>query len=352
MADEKRLYPFQFVPKQEQRPWGTRTLKLADLGTVDTMVERGWLGGNPLSDLMQTYLERVVGDEAFGRYGTQFPVSVEVLDVQGRTSLQAGVDDRSAEQRYDAFGRTALWYVAEAGPGAVVYQGFERDVTAAELYAACADGSVGSLLHAIHPQKGDCFLMPPGVVHAAQGPLKLIVISEASDLCFRLHDWDNGRETELEEAFDLIDLGAFNPALHRRMHPGAASEKLFATEQFTVTEFRLGNPVRVEAEKSDSFLVYTCVGGAASFQLPSEDGKGLDTYALKAGGVLLIPAEIPDFSIVPTAPDTVLLETMLEPQREVDAYINPDAEPYLDGEDYNGLEGEDFTDWAGPHIVN
>ena len=73
---------------------------------------------------------------------------------------------------------------------------------------------------------------------------------------------------------------------------------------------------------------------------------------LKAGEVLLVPAEIPEFTLVPAAAGTVLLEVMLEPQPEPDGYINRDAEPYLDGEDYNGLEGEDFTDWAGPHILN
>lgn len=348
--EERKLYPFRFLPEEQERPWGVRTVKLADLGTVDTMVGNGWFGGNLLSDLMQTYLERVVGDDVFQSYGTQFPVAVHFLDVRGRTGLQVNPDDTSAEQRYDAFGRTALWYVADAEPGAFICPGLERDVPAPAFYAACQDGTVGDLLHRITPRKGDCFLLPPGVVHAAGGGVKIIEITEASDLRFRLHDWDNGRETHLEEAFDLIDFRAWNPALQRRMRPGQATEQLFATPQFTVTEFRLKDPVRIEAKETDTFLVYICVEGGASIQVPAEEGT--ETFPLKAGEVLLVPAEIPEFTLVPTAAGTVLLEVMLEPQPEPDGYINRDAEPYLDGEDYNGLEGEDFTDWAGPHILN
>lgn len=350
MTEDKKLYPFKFLPARQERPWGVRILKLADLGETDTMVDNGWFGGNALADLMQTYLERVVGDAAFSQYGTQFPVMVDFLEVEGRTSLRVFPDDVSAEQRYDAFGKTAFWYVAETSPEAVLWLGFEREVSAAEFFAACQDGTVERLLHPVRPKKGDSFLLPPGLVHAAAGKMKLVGISESSDLVFRLHDWGRGEENHLEEAFDLIDFRAWNPALQRRMRPGQASEKLFATPQFTVTEFRLKDPVRIEAKETDTFLVYICVEGAVSVQVPSEEGT--ETFPLKAGEVLLVPAEIPEFTLVPTAAGTVLLEAMLEPQPETDEYINRDAEPYLDGEDYNGLEGEDFTDWAGPHILN
>ena len=352
MAEDKRLYPFRFLQTVQERPWGSRAVKLADLGDVDTMVAAGWFGGNLLSDLMQTYLERVVGETAFRNYGTQFPVSVHFLDVRGRTPLLVNPDDQAAEQRYDAFGRTALWYVAEADPTAVLYLGFERDVAAGDFYAACLDGTVETLLHQVHPRKGDCFLLPPGLVHAAAGKLRLVEISEASDLFFRLHDWGGDAEIHLEEAFDLVDFRPWNPALHRRMRPGTTSEKLFATPQFTVSQFRLSDPVRVDAEASDTFLVYVCVSGGAVFPIPSEEGGAPENYSLKTGEVLLVPAEIPAFSIVPAEADTVLLEVMLEPREEVDEYINRDAEPYLDGEEYNGLEGEDFSDWSGPQILN
>jgi hypothetical protein len=38
------------------------------------------------------------------------------------------------------------------------------------------------------------------------------------------------------------------------------------------------------------------------------------------------------------------MEVSVEPRREPDAYIDPNAEPFLKGEDYDGLEGEELPD--------
>ena len=158
----------KFLPEEAGMPWGTVEYLLADLGFVDSVACEGWLKGNTLSDIMQTYLERVVGETAFDWYGTQFPVLVKKLTVKGRTSLHINPDDETAEQRYDAFGKTALWYVTEAGIDARLYLGFKRPVGADEFYRACADGSVEDLLHSVKPRVGESYLITPGLVHAAQ----------------------------------------------------------------------------------------------------------------------------------------------------------------------------------------
>ena len=186
----KKLTPMKFLPDVQQMPWGTVEYKLADLGFVDSMACEGWLKGNTLSDIMQTYLERVVGETAFEWYGTQFPVLVKRLEVKGRSSLHVNPDDETAEQRYDAFGKTALWYVEEAGPNARLYLGFKRPVTAEAFYKACLAGKVESLLHCVRPVPGETYLIRPGQVHAAKD-VTLLEVAEASELWFRLHDWNS-----------------------------------------------------------------------------------------------------------------------------------------------------------------
>ena len=47
---------------------------------------------------------------------------------------------------------------------------------------------------------------------------------------------------------------------------------------------------------------------------------------------------MPDFFIVPLERDTELLEVRMDRREEADSYINPDTEPYLEGEDYEGIE--------------
>ena len=54
----------------------------------------------------------------------------------------------------------------------------------------------------------------------------------------------------------------------------------------------------------------------------------------------MIPSEVQDFFLIPSDRDTVLLEITPGRRDETDEYINPDTEPFLEGEDYEGLEDE------------
>ena len=90
---EKKLYPFKFIPVASRRPWGGSNLvtkygkafvecddegneialgadeligeswEIADMGFEDSVLSNGWLAGNTISEIMETYLERVVGED-------------------------------------------------------------------------------------------------------------------------------------------------------------------------------------------------------------------------------------------------------------------------------------------------
>lgn len=307
----KSITPMKFLPDAQEMPWGTLEYKLADLGFVDSMACEGWLKGNTLSDIMQTYLERVVGETAFEWYGTQFPVLVKRLSVKGRTSLHVNPDDETAEQRYDSFGKTALWYVEAAGPDAKLYLGFKRPVSAETFYKACLDGTVEELLQVVKPKAGERFLIKPGLVHAAKD-VTLLEIAESSELWFRLYDWGSTeRELHLEEAFDLIDLQAKTRAL-----PGNDE---IATDQFTVNAISLEQALKSHRDEEDTFLVYICVNGAAVLQ-----SEGVN-YNLKQGEVVLVPAEVTDFFLLPADKGTQLLEVRMDPREETDLQSEEEA---------------------------
>lgn len=95
----KKLYPFKFIPIASKRPWGGSALaeklgkvftevdedgnesvipanekigeswELADMGFQDSVVSNGWLAGNTIGDIMETYLERIVGENVYNYYG-------------------------------------------------------------------------------------------------------------------------------------------------------------------------------------------------------------------------------------------------------------------------------------------
>ena len=141
---EKKLYPFKFIPIASRRPWGGNALvnvlrkefvecdeegnetvigpdvllgeswELADMGSEDSVVANGWLAGNTMSELMETYLERIVGEDVYKWYGRQFPLLIKFLDINDKLSVQVHPDDEVAVERYDSLGKAEIWYVMDA----------------------------------------------------------------------------------------------------------------------------------------------------------------------------------------------------------------------------------------------
>ena len=330
MEEEKKLYPFKFCTLQDDYPWGSEAFGLADLGYRDSLVREGWLAGNSLSELMDTYLDRVVGDGVYEFYGRQFPLCVRLLKCRGRMPLRVHPDDETAAQRYDFLGKEKLWYVLRAGADARILAGFRRDTDASEVYAKCLDGSVEEILNVVAPHTGQALRIPAGTPHAAAGDIEILEIGESSPMDFCLCGW--GEEVHPDEfdpaltlvdALDFIDYKRFSPDL-----PGA--DLLSALPQLRVERIPLTAPLEISRE-TGPFLLYSCVRGAASLQLPLPGGQRAP-FVMHVGGTLLVPAEVAAFSLVPTERDTVLLESTVVPD-DTDPYINPSAAPSLPEED-------------------
>ena len=265
---EKKLYPLRFTPSATQRPWGRDTWLLADLGFIDSEAVGGWLDGNSLSELMETYLEKMVGDDTFEYYGLQFPVTVRTVDLDGRTPVLVHPDDTVAEQRFDSLGKTALWYVVSAEPGAVVRVGFKRKITAEELYAAAQAGTLETLMNERPLKAGETVSVDPGVVYAFSGKARLIEVSEASSLVFDLTDGD-----DLIEAFDFISLDR-SPI---RSHP--------AMDDIIGPHFRIVRGLTQE-DRGDNYAIYVPLTEGSPLTLfPAE--TPLD--AVSADGFFILP---------------------------------------------------------------
>ena len=388
---EKKLYPLKFVSVASRKPWGGSVLvndlgkrfvecgkdgnetvlgagtligeswELADMGQEDSVVAEGWLAGNTISEVMETYLERVVGEKVYNYYGRQFPLLIKFLDIQNKLSVQVHPDDEIAAERYDALGKSELWYVMDAAPDARIYCGFNKEMTAQEFYDRCNNGTVLDVLNVITPRKGDVIQIKPGTVHAADGGILVAEIQESSILGFRLYDWGResdpatARPTHLEEGIDVIDYNVFDNSLYRKgplwgdeaAHEHGPVVSLAEGPEFNVSKLILTDPLHIYTEKFESFIVYVCVEGAASVQIPAtkENGEAyMENYEFVKGETILIPAELPDFYLVPRDPSTVLLEAVVQPEDQLDNYIDPDTEAFLEDEDYEGLEDGVFDD--------
>ncbi len=362
----KKLYPIKFVPIGSRRPWGGTYLadklgkhftelgedgmekeipaderigeswEIADMGAQDSPIENGYLAGNTIGDIMETYMERVVGEKVFEHYGTQFPLLIKYLDINDKLSVQVHPDDEVGGQRYDSLGKAEVWYIMDAQPGAVVYAGFKEDTDPTEFYNACKSGTADKLLNVIHVKKGDVINIVPGTVHAADGGIQVCEIQESSDLTFRLYDWGRelnpatARKTHLEEAFDLINFSKFDESCY--IPAPAQSDKKETTvncfadcPQFTTSKIVLYDGMHIYTDQLESFVVYCCTEGEVSLQMQDEAGVTRD-YRIKSGETILVPAECPDFVLSPIELGSVLIESVVHPVDEPDGYVDDECD--------------------------
>ena len=340
--NEKKLYPFIFDETVIERPWGREVWTVADMTFVDSVVSDGYLKGNSLSDLMETYLERMTGEKIYDFYGRQFPLMVKFVDVKGRSPLMVHPSDEIAVERYDALGKAELWYVLSAEDDARVSVGFENDITPSEFFERFREGKLEKVLHTFVPHKGDIISIPPGYVHSASGHMKLAAVMESSDLDFILLDHydapsdkeaSENRQTALSEAFDFINYGKSD------VKPLDASS--FSCPEFNVNVINLAEPLKVRTDKFGGFVIYICTEGEVSVQVMStrsETQERMTETVVGCGNAVMVPADVQEVFLVPRDRNTVLVEAVPHLVEMPDSYINPDTEPFLEGEDYEGLE--------------
>ncbi|MBQ9892538.1 MAG: hypothetical protein IJM35_05215 [Bacteroidales bacterium] len=293
--EERKIHPLRFIPAEGYL--------VADLGIVDSMVGEGWLGGNTLGELMQTYMEKIVGDPCFEYYGTQFPVTVRILHADDGIAPTVSPDDVTAESRYDSLGRTTFLYVVDAAPGAMLRLGFRETVASAGVYLAAEEGRLSELLDSEPLSKGDSVVVRPGTVYAVEGKAVLVEVAEASALQFSLHGED------LMEAFDFIDYGKTGTGVLHTSNGGGPARELCSTPHFKVSELVLDNPLRISPGDRDGFSLYVPVRGGAVVQWKDFEGVAGQTR-LRCGECVLVPSDTGEFLLAGTSPESMLLEIL------------------------------------------
>lgn len=346
----KKLYPLKFEPILKQVVWGGDSLvkkygkqvpcddegnpqvdaahigeswEISDMEGHVSVVSNGFLKGNDLADILETYLGDLVGDNVFDFFNLQFPLLIKFLDIRDRLSVQVHPDDDTAMERYYSYGKTEMWYVMDAAPEAVVYMGFKRDTSAEEFYKACKDGTVKDLMNEYHPKAGDSFFIKAGTVHSAGFGLTIAEIQESSDITFRLYDW--GRENDpatrremfLEEAIDCIDYNRYDEE-SCLVRGGVGDYTLAQCRQFIVRSLAIDGKRSVDMDGIESMIIYMCTEGEAEFV--TSDGE--EPVRIKCGETVLIPASIDNLTVSPVTEGTRLMEAVIGHMDDVDGYFD------------------------------
>ena len=135
------------------------------------------------------------------------PLLVKLIFTSERLSVQVHPDDGEDGAR----GKTEMWHILEAAPGASLALGFREPVSRERLREAARSGEIESLVNWMPVHAGQTFFTPAHTVHALGAGLVLCEIQQHCDVTYRLWDYGRPRPIHVEQALPIADLG---------VHPG------------------------------------------------------------------------------------------------------------------------------------
>ena len=103
-----------------------------------SIVANGPYKGLSLQQLIERFPEELLGTRILNRFGKEFPVLIKFIDAADDLSIQVHPNDELARERHNSFGKTEMWYVMHADPGARLLIDFNREVSPEE-FQHCLD---------------------------------------------------------------------------------------------------------------------------------------------------------------------------------------------------------------------
>ena len=157
---------------------------------LDAVATNPPYAGQTLGALTEHYGVALIGARAREIFGARFPLLTTFIDAQAQLSVQAHPNDEYAATREGGkLGKTEVWYILHAEPGARVIYGLSHAATEDEVRQAIAANTLEDLLHSVEVRPGDVIFVPAGTVHAIGAGVVLYELQEYSDITYRLYDY-------------------------------------------------------------------------------------------------------------------------------------------------------------------
>ncbi|MCP3774349.1 class I mannose-6-phosphate isomerase [Paenibacillus sp. MZ04-78.2] len=306
-------YPLQCKPEFKERVWGGRALEQFGLELPEGKIGEGWmigdhpngtttvangeLAGMGLDQIREQYGSEFFGSKGFSEKNGRFPLLIKLLDCQDDLSVQVHPNDHYERLPQGELGKTEMWYILDAKPGAKIIYGLKEGVTREQLAEAIEQNRILDCLNEVTAEAGDSFYIPAGTVHALGAGVLVAEIQQNSDSTYRLYDYDRlgldgkPRELHIEDSLNVIAYEN-SGATYMKTNLNASGEWLtLARSPFFVTE-----KGRVEGQwplqtSPESFVIHIICEGTGSIRWA--DGE----LNVKPGECYLLPASLGSYSL-------------------------------------------------------
>lgn len=345
-AERRKLYPMLFDPNLHPVVWGGNRIKpwksltpkssvsdsqnsaetaddlhigesweVSAISDSPSVVSNGTWAGYLLTDVIARRPKEILGRKVAEKYHGQLPLLAKFIDSAADLSIQVHPDDAMAMREHGKMGKSEMWYVIDAKPGAYLYAGFREQLTPEEYKRRVADGTIVDALARHEVRPGDVFYLPAGRVHAIGGGILLAEIQQSSDVTYRIFDYNrpgmDGRPRELHTALaaQALDYRVYDEyRTDHREAPNAVNDCL-DTPYFSVRIVDVDQPKHRDLIRFDSFVILMCTRGECTIRARATG----DEVLLREGYSCLIPAAIADYDIIPST-HAHLLEAYIDNQ--------------------------------------
>jgi len=333
--------PFRIEPIFSERLWGASSLAplFQEMHDLTPPIGEAWLTGLDCRiangqfeglTLGQAWKEMTIpwrGSRL--QHEAEFPLLLKFIFPTDKLSIQVHPDDAYAaahEAAAGGRGKTEMWHVVSAEPGARLLVGLKRGATKERVLAAIADHTLEDLFQSHEVHTGDTFFIPAGTPHTIGPGMIICEVQQYSDLTYRIYDYDrrdaNGkpRELHIEKALDVMNCGP--PAggkvstQRRSLAEKVVFEHLVSSPYFKTDRWEIGSTFEIRRLPGAAFKlwIFLCGAGNVSWvtasEQPDQPSDSSGSFQYLQGECWFMPPNVASFAIHSEA-RTVLLETQV-----------------------------------------
>lgn len=317
MGSLRNLGPIQLRASLHETIWGGENLRAIAgkdvphgklIGeswetALDAVATNSPYAGETLGALTERYGVALTGAQAQTVFGARFPLLTKFIDAQSQLSVQVHPNDEWAAAHEDGkLGKTEVWYILHAEPGAQVVYGLRHEATRDAVRQAIATNRLEDLLRTVEVQPGDIVFVPAGTVHAIGAGVALFELQEYSDITYRLYDYgrlqEDGRPRDLHVEQGLAVM-RYAPQTLERVTPLTRDARriLVGCRYFMLEELALTGEAAGIVRPTSCQIITVLAGGC---EITSEAG----TVTLAHGDTAVLPATVGAHSLSITSRET------------------------------------------------